>query len=374
MTAKLVDANTRFGFKLFTNLTAKQPNANVFVSPSSVAFALSMAYNGANGATQQAMADALQVQGMSLADLNRANADLRQQLENPDPQVQLAIANSLWSRQGVSFKSSFMQRNRQFYRAKVSELDFRSPQAVSTINAWVSQNTQGKIDTIVEQISPDDVMFLINAIYFKGDWSRPFDPQQTTQAEFYLANGSRKQHPMMAQQGEYRYTETEQYQAVRLPYGSGQRMSMIILLPKPSVKLSTWLASLDGEMWQGILSQLRNRPGAVQIPRFKLEYEIELSRTLTEMGMGEAFSSRADFSGLSSVPTQIDAVQHKTFVEVNEKGTEAAAVTSIGIRATSAIMPQEPFRMVVNRPFFCAIHDGQTGSILFMGAIANPQS
>lgn len=370
---KLLNANTRFGFKLFSAVAKQDAGKNVFISPSSVAIALAMAYNGANGDTQQAMARAMELQGMSLQELNQANATLKTLLANPDPDVQLAIANSLWTRQGISFKPEFLQRNRQFYQAKVSELDFGNPRSVTTINTWVSQNTRGKIDTIIDSIDPNDVMFLINAIYFKGNWSRKFDPQKTSLQPFYLPNNQQKKHPMMAQGGEYRYYETSQFQAVRLPYGTKQRVSFYVFLPQSSSSLADFQKNLTAENWEQWMTQFRQRQGSIQIPRFKLEYDVQLKSALSQLGMAEAFSSRANFSGLSPVPTKIDEVKHKTFVEVNEAGTEAAAVTSIGIRATSARPVEEPFRMVVDRPFFCAIRDDQTGTILFMGAIANPK-
>jgi serine protease inhibitor len=372
MNSRLLDANNRFGFTLFSAILKQDSTKNVFVSPASVAFALSMVYNGANGETQQAMAQAMNLQGMSLAELNNANADLRSLLNISDPQVQLAIANSLWARQGIPFKPDFLQRNRQYYGAQVKELDFGDPRSVGTINQWVSASTRGKIDKIIDRINPNDLLYLINAVYFKGNWTRQFEPQQTTQGSFFLANGQQKQHPLMTQSGEYRYTETDQFQAVSLPYGEGQRLSMIILLPKQSSSLAGLLKTLNAENWETWMSQLRSRPGAIQIPKFKLEYDVELTRVLSGMGMASAFGRKADFSALSQAPAKIDEVKHKTFVEVNEEGTEAAAVTSIGIRATSAIRPQDPFKMVVNRPFFCAIRDNQTQTVLFMGAIANP--
>ena len=369
---KLINANTRFGFKLFSAVAKQDAGKNIFISPSSVAIALAMAYNGANGETQQAMARAMELQGMSLQELNQANSSLKTMLA-PDPDVQLAIANSLWTRQGISFKPEFIQRNRQFYQAKVSELDFSNPRSVATINNWVSQSTRGKIATIIDSIDPSDVMFLINAIYFKGNWSRKFDPQQTSLQPFYLSDNQPKNHPMMAQGGEYRYYETSRFQAVRLPYGSNRRVSLYVFLPRASSSLAELQKTLTAENWEQWMAQFRQRQGSIQVPRFKLEYDVDLKSALSQLGMAEAFSSRANFSGLSLVPTKIDEVKHKTFVEVNEAGTEAAAVTSIGIRATSARPMEEPFQMVVDRPFFCAIRDDQTGTILFMGAISNPK-
>lgn len=368
---KLVAANVRFGFKLFSETLKREGNKNVFVSPSSVAIALAMVYNGAAGETQQAMAKAMELQGINLSELNQANAGLIKLLENPDPKVQLAIANSVWARQGIPFNPDFLQRNQQFYGAKVTELNFKDPGAVVTINNWVSQNTRNKITEIVDRLSPADVMILINAIYFKGNWSKQFDPATTQKQPFFLGNGSQKSHPLMIQSGEYRYLENDQFQAVSLPYGNSQRMSMYVFLPRSSSNLATFLQTLTADNWEQWMKQFRNREGSIQIPRFKLEYETELVPVLSALGMENAFTDRANFSGLSSVPVQIDEVKHKTFVEVNEEGTEAAAVTSIGIRATS-IMLTERFDMVVNRPFFCAIRDNHTGTVLFMGAIANP--
>ncbi|PSB31090.1 serpin family protein [Stenomitos frigidus] len=369
---KLVTANTTFSFKLFSELLKQESNQNVFVSPSSVAIALSMAYNGASGTTQQQMSSTLELQGMSLNALNQGNANLKALLENPDTGVQLAMANSLWARQGVPFQPTFIQRNQKFYGAQVTDLDFGAPNATATINGWVKENTRGKISQIVDSLKPDDVMFLINAIYFKGSWTKAFNKSDTTDKPFYLVDGRQKRHPMMAQTGSYKYYENEQFQAVSLPYGT-KRVSMYIFLPKQASKLSSFAKTLTAENWQRWMSQFRTQPGSVQVPRFKLEYDVELKKALSALGMPIAFDARkATFDALSTVPTKIDQVKHKTFVEVNEEGTEAAAATSIGIVATS--MPtNEPFQMVVDRPFFCAIRDNKTGTVLFMGAIVDPK-
>jgi serpin B len=369
---RLITANTQFGFKLFSELLKQDGNQNLFVSPSSVAIALAMTYNGASGATQQQMAQTLELQGMSLSDLNRANANLKTLLEDSDSGVQLAIANSLWAKQGIPFKPAFIQHNREFYGAQVTALDFADPGAVATINNWVKENTRGKITQIVDGLKPDDVMFLINAIYFKGSWTKAFDKSETVKKPFYTANGRSKQHPLMAQTGSYKYYETDQFQAVSLPYGK-KRVSMYLFLPKKASSLSDFTKTLTAENWQQWMSRFRTQSGSVQVPRFKLEYEVELKKALSALGMPIAFdASKATFDALSTVSTKIDQVKHKTFVEVNEEGTEAAAATSVGIVATSMPM-NEPFQMVVDRPFFCAIRDNQTGTVLFMGAIVDPK-
>lgn len=369
---KLVDANTTFGFKLFKEILKQGSNRNVFVSPTSVAIALAMTYNGAGGETQQSMTKALELQGMSLEDLNQANETLKETLEKADPEVQLSIANSLWAKQGISFKPEFMQSNQQFYGAKVTELNFANPNATSIINSWVKQNTRGKIDKIINQIKPDDVLYLINAIYFKGNWTKPFDKSQTTDRPFYLANGNPKQHPMMSQSGKYRYYETDAFQAVSLPYGKG-RLSFYVFLPKKNSGLDSFQQQLSANNWQQWMNQFRMREGSIQLPRFKSEYDIQLNSALKALGMEPAFNDGANFSNMTSASVAINEVKHKTFVEVNEEGTEAAAATSVGIALTSARMPEEPFEMIVDRPFFCAIRDNQSGTVLFMGSIQEPK-
>jgi len=371
---KLVSANTLFGFKLFSEIVKTSKNQNVFVSPTSVAIALSMLYNGASGTTQQEMADVLSLQGIDLKDINAANESLGQSLQKADAKVQIAIANSLWAKQGFSFQHQFLKNNRQFYNAQVTSLDFASPEAVGIINQWVEESTQGKIAQIIESLNPDDVLFLMNAIYFKGNWTNQFDKNLTTQQPFYLSDGTSKQHPLMSRRGEYHYYENEQFQAVSLPYGS-RRLSMYVFLPKKNSNLEAFLGQLNSNNWTQWLSQFRNREGLVKIPRFKLEYETELQNALAALGMKTMFdSTQANFTNLTSEQVKVDRVKHKTFVEVNEEGTEAAAVTSIGIQVTSAMPAKEPFTMIVDRPFFCAIRDDQTGMVLFMGAIFEPKS
>lgn len=372
MDSRLITANTKFGFKLFSLLNGE--NRNVFISPTSIAIALAMTYNGASHQTQTAMAKTLELQGMSLPEINQANQALKEMLENPDPDIQLSVANSLWAKQGIPFKAGFLQRNQQFYQAKVTNLDFAAPSSPDVINHWVQQETHGKIAQIVDQLKPQQVLLLINAIYFKGHWTHKFDKTQTALKPFYQLDGTPKQQPTMSQNGEYRYYENEQFQAVSLPYGK-ERLSLYIFLPKQSYSLKAFSQQLNAENWEQWINQLRKRQGFIQIPKFKLDYSVELSDPLKALGMDIAFDpTRANFTQMSSVPVNIDQVKHKTFVEVNEEGTEAAAVTSVGIMKTSAVRaPELPFRMIVDRPFFCAIRDNQTGTVLFMGSIVEPK-
>lgn len=244
---KVISANTRFGFKLFSQMLKSHSSENIFISPTSIAIALAMTYNGAKGETQQAMAKTLELQGISLPDINAANAAAIAALQKVDD-IQLTVANSLWARQDVTFNPDFLQ-TQDFYNAKVTSLDFKDPSTVNVINDWVSQSTQGKINQIVQQINPDHALFLINAIYFKGKWTQEFDKNKTTQQPFYLTTGGQKQHPLMSQSGKYRYYENEKFQAVSLPYGNDGKLSLYVFLPSQSSNLTDFYQELNAENW-----------------------------------------------------------------------------------------------------------------------------
>ena len=372
MTKELAAAYNRFGFNLFTRLQQEESQKNLFISPTSISTALAMVYNGAKGETQQAIDNTLSLQGLSLADLNQGNVALKASLETGDEKVAINIGNSLWLGKNASFLPDFIQRVGESYQAKISSLDFANKQEAATaINDWVKEQTQGKIEQIVDEVDPDTIAFLVNAIYFKGKWSEQFNPADTKEMPFTLLDGSQKQHPMMSQSGQYAYYDNEQFQAVALPYGEG-RWSFYVFLPKPGVSLDKFYETLTADNWEKWMQQLSYQPGKITLPRFKMEYDITLNDSLKAMGMEVAFDrNKADFSGMTEAKAAIDKVQHKTFVEVNEEGTEAAAVTSVGIVATS--LPPPPFEMLVDRPFFAAIRDGQTGTILFMGSMVNPE-
>ncbi|MEN3334703.1 MAG: hypothetical protein V7641_4068 [Blastocatellia bacterium] len=372
---RLAAANARFGFKLYSELTKQSAEKNIFVSPASIALCLTMAYNGAEGETRQAMARALETQALSLEDLNRAYAGLKAALENPDAKVKLQIANSLWARQGLQFKADFIQRNKNYFGAQVTALNFDDPSAPATINQWVSEQTNGKIDKIVDQIDSQSILFLINAIYFKGAWAKEFDKAKTKEDNFTLVRGA-KRLPMMSQSGNYQYLETGDFQAISLPYGGG-RVSFYVFLPTASSSLGAFEKSLTEAKWQQWMTQFHATDGDLSLPRFRVTYEATLNDALKALGMGTAFDEgRANFSGMIQMGGQnvyISRVRHKTFAEVNEEGTEAAAVTSTEMRATSMVMPRQRFRMMVDRPFFCAIRDNASGAVLFMGSIYDPQ-
>jgi serine protease inhibitor len=280
---QLLKANQQFSFKLFQAIQPAAATDNVFVSPTSVALALSMAYNGADGTTRSAMNQALQLNGMSVAALNRSNAALKAVLETADPAVQVNIANSLWARQGLQFNPDFLKRNQDFYQAEVASLDFNQPASVGRINNWVKDKTQGKIPQIVDRLKPEDQLYLINAVYFKGGWSVPFDKSATQSHPFTLADGKTKSVPMMSRRDRLNYYATPQFQAVSLPYGRG-RWSLYLFLPRPNSNLTAFTKTLTAANWQTWMQGFDLQNGLVQLPKFKSEYEVELKSALTALG------------------------------------------------------------------------------------------
>lgn len=372
---RLTAATSRFAFKLYHQILKRPAGKNTFVSPASVMMALAMTYNGAAGETRQAMARAMELEGMSLEDVNRAFADLKSALAPTDPKVQLKIANSIWIRNGLAIKPAFVERNKQYYAAEIANLDFADPMAAQTINSWVNRNTNGKIDKIVERIGDDIVMYLINAIYFKGQWQVEFNKQLTKSEMFRLAGGEQKALPMMARSGDFSYYKGKNFQSVALPYGKGN-VSMYVFLPDEQTSLDQFEQDLTAENWEMWMNNFRLTPGDLKLPRFKVDWEANLNEPLKALGMAAAFDGRADFS-LMAEPSAgnklfISEVKQKTTCEVNEEGTVATAVTSVGIGVTSVQEPRERFVMKVDRPFFFAIRDTMSGVVIFMGSVTNP--
>lgn len=369
MIIRLARAQNDFGFRLLGQLIQEFEGENTFLSPFSVSVALAMTYNGAGGRTRQAISAALGLQDLTLDEFNQGSTALLAALRDLDPQVELAVANSLWLRRGIQLNPEFQQRMTDVYEAGVATLDFKDRDAARVINAWVRDRTAGRIPEIVTQQTIQQAIFLlINAIYFKGLWAKPFDKRQTKEGDFTQRDGRRTRAPMMSQVGRYHYLETGDFQAVSLLYGKG-RASLEIFLPKPSVLLVEFLQHLTPTNWHKWLSGMREAEGDVVLPRFKVEFGAELKQALSALGMGQAFQPDANFQAMGAGPLMISQVIHKSFVEVNEEGTEAAAATAVVmVRAAMFDLPRR-FRMVVNRPFFCALRDRETEAVLFMGVI-----
>jgi len=368
---ELKESSNLFGLKLFGKIVETEQDKNIFISPLSVSMALGMTYNGAAGATLEAMHETLEYGDLTIQEVNESYRSLIELLTELDPKVIFDIANSIWYREGFPVENDFLTTNQDYFDAVVEALDFSRSDAADIINAWVNENTNGKIEKIVDKpIDPLTVMFLINAIYFKGTWTYEFDEENTTDDIFYLPDGSEKGCKMMSHQCDHNYFENEQFQAIDLPYGDAG-FSMTILLPKPEVNIDSLIAQMNNETWNSWLSSFSEQEVNLFLPKFKLEYEISLNGILSALGMSIAFDpNQADFTKINSEGNlYISEVKHKTFIDVNEEGTEAAAVTSVEIGRTST---GSGITMHINRPFVFAIRENHSGTILFIGKIVEP--
>ena len=362
----LVDGSSAFAFGLLREVASRVPaDSNLFISPLSVSMALGMTTNGTAGETQAQLRRALGYGDMTLDEANAAYRELIALLRGIDRGVDFRIANSIWARQGVPARPEVLERTRPSFGAEARTLDFGAPSSVTTINSWVKGATNGKIAKIVDGIPPDMVMYLINAIYFNGSWRSRFDAARTAPATFTTATGATQTGPAMRQTHDFAFRRGDGFRAVDLPYGRGA-FTMTVLLPDAGRSLADLLAGLDAAAWADISAFRDTAEVALQLPKFRLEDEHELTAPLKALGITDAFDAgRADFSLLSPQGgLEISEVKHKTFVDVHEEGTEAAAVTSVGIVLTSA--PQvESF--VVDRPFLFVLRERFSGAILFIG-------
>ncbi len=370
---RLVEKDNIFGFKLFKEIVAQEKkDKNIFISPLSVSMALGMTYNGADGITKEAMETTLELSGMGLQEINESYESLIELLTGLDLKVKFQIANSIWYREGWSFEKEFLNLCKRYFNAEVSGLDFDDPDAPNVINSWVDEKTNGKIEKIVDSVT-DLVMLLINAIYFKGTWTYEFDKDLTADDLFNLPDGSQKSCRMMVQEGDFQYFETDDFQAIDLPY-SDEKFSMTIFLPKPQTDVNSLIEQLDQENWDYWADSFSERSVKLLLPKLTLKYELTLNDALKALGMEIAFDSyQADFTRMYKGPQNlyISKVKHKTFVKIDEEGTEAAAVTSIGVGATVSI-GSSPIMMRVDRSFVFVIRENHFQTILFVGRIMEP--
>lgn len=371
---KFAAANNGFAFKLLKQLAKEQPAANIFISPYSASTVLQMVGNGAAGRTRTEMQQVLGTTGLPPAVVNRANKDIAQSLNNGNTNVILTTANAIWYREGAPVKPEFIACNQQFFGATVAGLNFQDPHSVDIINAWANEKTHGKISRIADgMIDPVWTrLFLANAVYFKGKWADPFDAKDTKDRPFHLRGGGEKDVPMMTQTKTFTYRRGTGYQAVRLPY-EGENLAMYVFLPDTNSSPENLLGIMNGDTWQRITKPgFSEKEGTLVLPKFKLEYGVELNQALQALGMKTAFDlDKADFSGIAP-QLFISHARQKTFVEVKEEGTEAAAVTGIAVPLSSSMPPPNPFEMIVDRPFLFLIEDNQTGTLLFMGVMFDP--
>ena len=367
-----VAADNAFTLKLFKNLdSAKTAGTNLFISPLSVSIAFGMTSNGAAGQTLTAINKTMNFNGFTQAQVNNYYDQLITDLPKLESNTTINIANSIWYRQGFSVLPQFIQTNTDYYHANVQALDFGSPSAVGTINNWVSLQTKGKIPTIVNFIPDNAVMYLINAIYFKSSWNTKFDAAKTAPLPFYLADNSTVQSQFMDGKIDFKRFDNTEAHVFELPY-SNKKYSMVIVMPGTGTSVRQLVTTLDSVKWKAWMAGLSEVNSELKLPKFTFSYNISLIDALKALGMGIAFSSGANFSGINAtLPLAITEVKHKAYIAVDESGTTAAAVTSVGI-TTSAV--QNPPPSVIDHPFIFAIREMSSGLILFAGTMNNPNA
>jgi serpin B len=368
---EIANSGNVFSLGVFQKVSESEISGNIMISPLSIDYALAMTANGAKNNTLDEMLLALDFDGFEMAEFNGYFSYLMNEIVDLDSEVQLQIANSIWYRNDFSVLQSFLDVNQEHYNAYVKSLDFSSSDAVEEINDWVSDNTNDKITEIIDNIPGDAVMYLINAVYFYGSWQYEFDKSQTQEQSFYLEDGNTVQVDMMEMEAGLKYYCAANYTVVELPYGQGNFV-MDVILPVDDSDVGGFIADLNQDLLTEITQSLYDQNIVLKMPKFKFEYEKELIPSLQEMGISDLFNSSADLSGINGTGgLSVSKVKHKTYIDVNEKGTEAAAVTAVEVACTS-VDPNAPMYVTFNSPFVFIIREKSTGVILFEGVVRNP--
>ena len=372
---EVVASANRFAFDLFRPVVAGEAaGTNIMISPFSVSSALSMTLNGAANGTFDAVKSALRYDGMSLEEINDTYRKLVTEMIPVDERVVMEVANSVWAENQFPVRKEFIAALEDWYMAEANNFDVRDPRSVDIINGWIEEKTHDRIQKMIAQLEPDLAMLLINAVYFNGKWKHQFDIKNTADRAFYVTPGNPADVPMMYQKQKFAVAAVEKAKLVELPYGQGN-YSMVVALPDEGVSASEIAAGLDSEKWEQWMASLSYGETEVELfmPKFRYEYKRKMNDDLISLGMGPAFDpSAADFSRISDVEVFISFVLHQTFIENKEEGTEAAAATVVGFTRTS--LPPEPEKININRPFLYFIRETTTGTIVFMGLVADPAS
>lgn len=369
----IIESNNTLGFELLHEVESVEDN--IFISPLSAFIAVLLASNGADGETKREMKEALQIEEYRLDEVNESVLALTNKLQQDVDEMELLIANSIWLNDRYHFAGNFSEKANNFFATKQEMINIDDEKSVDLINDWVSEATNEKITEMVEKpLDQDFLAMILNAIYFHGKWQYPFDETNTTESIFYKETGE-VSIPFMMLEEELSYFENDIFQAVQLPYGSGD-MSMQVFLPNENIDMEAFLEQLTEENWTIWNSEFQRMSGTIYLPKFQVEFESSLNKAFTELGIDLAFDKeRAEFPNLIEENEQIymDEIKQKTFIDVSEEGTEAAGATSVEMRLTSAIVDEETFYMEVNRPFFMTIKDEETNALLFIGIIKNPK-
>jgi serpin B len=371
--ARLIEADNAFGLEVFQNIRKNSEEENIMISPLSISVAFAMAYNGADSDTKTEMENALKLNGLTTEQINEAYKMLIKGLQSLDNDVVFEIANAIFYAEGFSVKPDFLNINKNIYDAEVEKLNFNSASSVQHINNWVANKTHDKIKQIINQLSPLDRMVLVNAIYFNGIWTNKFDENGTHELGFSKKDGTNIEVPMMKKEEQLEYSENSLFSSIKMPYGNGQ-YNMVVFLPDYEKSTQDVIRELSSENWKEWMNNYEiNNQVVVTMPRFKFAFETKLNKVLVEMGMEKAFQPNvADFSKMSEEDLFISSALHKSFIDVNENGTEAAAVTAITISTTSIGVEPPKTYFTVNRPFIFAITEKDSNAILFIGEVQNP--
>lgn len=364
---RVVGAGNDFGLRLFRRLCDANPGQNVLFSPSSANSALCLAYNGAEGRTRADMATVLRIQSIPLADVNAAQHRVAELLANTDPRVQVTTANSVWAAGRVALNPAFTKTAEDAYSGHAESVDVAAPEAQDRINAWVSNHTGGHITGAVSRLPRNAAVILANAIYFRGEWSAKFEKNHTHPGLFHLMDGTTKTVPMMNRGGAMQNFSGESFRGARLPYGDGG-LAMYICVPSRKSDLTDFLEGLSRDNWDRWLSHVYTVDGGISMPRMHVESALSLNEALKGAGMARAFHDMGEFTAMGSPHLFLGHVPQKTYLQVDEEGTTAAAMT---FPSFAKAIERGP--LMVDRPFFLAIRDDRSGVILFAGAIYDPQ-
>jgi serpin B len=371
--AEIIKADKAFAFEIFREVYTLSEQDNIMISPLSISYALGMTYNGAAGTTLQAFNDILHFGDLTPEEVNESYKDLMDQLLHLDDQVEFSIANSIWYRLGFQVLSEFIQTNKDYFDAVVKEIDFNDPQTVDVINQWIEDKTNDKIKDMLDYIPRDAVMYLINAIYFNALWKYEFEKEETYQGDFNLTEVITSQVNYMSVTGNFVYTSNEDFTAVELPYGDST-FSMVVMLPTPGNEVSDLVTKLDAVQWDSWFDNSPLLGVRVDLPKFKYEFKDLLNDPLINLGLGVAFSGGADFTRINPAGELfISRVIHQTFIDVQEKGTEAAAATIVEISRISSNGGNGPIYFKLNKPFLYLIKENSTGAIIFIGKTGKPE-
>ncbi|PKR76976.1 proteinase IV [Halalkalibacillus sediminis] len=361
----LIEGNTDFSWEIFRELSAEDQSQSTFISPFSISTALSMTYQGSEGGTEEEMNEVLGYEGMDkdeVAESYKHYIRYLTQLED----AKINVGNSIWIEKEFSVKDEFIETNRESFDSEVFERTLSKPEVVEEVNEWVDDETEGMIkELLTSPIDPNVKMVLLNAIYFKGDWSEPFDENKTEKREFQVSNDKKNSIPFMEKNTTIHYGEGDNYQAIKMPYGKGS-LGMYVILPDESTNLESMIQEMDSSMWNTIVQNLEDTEDVViQLPKFEVEYGLKnLNKSLQSLGLDQAYND-ANFSAMSGNDLRIDRVLHKAVIEVNEKGSEAAAATAVNMTESAPAINAE---FIANRPFLYVIADEEHQSILFLGS------